>query len=164
MFADLGRYLRAWRSARPEQHARFSRRGFSVIVCRAVVRSSAFCCANPNSQSPVPNPDVRNGTRWCIPGRKLKPGAQVLFERGGVRIDGEVAGDAFSGRGRSGFRRNHPAGLADAIDRVGHIPLPPYIKRDDEPDRSRAVSDGVRARARIGRRADRRPAFHDRAS
>ena len=37
----------------------------------------------------------------------------------------------FQGRRTIRLWTDHPGGLADAIDRVGHIPLPPYIKRDD---------------------------------
>jgi S-adenosylmethionine:tRNA ribosyltransferase-isomerase len=37
----------------------------------------------------------------------------------------------FEGRRTVRLWTDHGAGLADAIDRVGHIPLPPYIKRDD---------------------------------
>ena len=66
------------------------------------------------------------------PGQKLKPGAQVVFERQDVRIDGEVLSMHFQGRRTIRLRTTHAEGLPDAIDRVGHIPLPPYIKRDDE--------------------------------
>jgi len=38
----------------------------------------------------------------------------------------------FQGRRTIRLRTTHAEGLPDAIDRVGHVPLPPYIKRDDE--------------------------------
>src|SRR5262249_19593262 len=66
------------------------------------------------------------------PGQKLKPGARITFERAGVSIEGEVLSMHFQGRRTIRLRTTHPGGLADAIERVGHIPLPPYIKRDDE--------------------------------
>jgi S-adenosylmethionine:tRNA ribosyltransferase-isomerase len=66
------------------------------------------------------------------PGQKLKPGARLLFARDGVRIDGEVLAMHFQGRRTVRLSTDHAAGIADAIDRVGHIPLPPYIKRADE--------------------------------
>jgi S-adenosylmethionine:tRNA ribosyltransferase-isomerase len=65
------------------------------------------------------------------PGQKLKPGAQVLFERDDVRIDGEVLARHFFGRRTIRLRTSHET-LAAAIERVGHVPLPPYIKRGDE--------------------------------
>jgi S-adenosylmethionine:tRNA ribosyltransferase-isomerase len=66
------------------------------------------------------------------PGQKLKPGAQVRFERDGATLVGEVLGRHFYGR-RS-IRLEAPGGerVADLIERIGHVPLPPYIKRDDQ--------------------------------
>jgi S-adenosylmethionine:tRNA ribosyltransferase-isomerase len=65
------------------------------------------------------------------PGQKLKPGAQVVFQCDEVRIRAEVVAMHFQGRRTIRLWTDHAGGLADAIDRVGHIPLPPYIKRDD---------------------------------
>jgi len=66
------------------------------------------------------------------PGQKLKPGAQVRFERDGSSLIGEVLERHFFGR-RS-IRLKAPGGeqVSDLIERIGHMPLPPYIKRDDE--------------------------------
>lgn len=64
------------------------------------------------------------------PGQKLKPGAQVLFERDGVSIRGEVLGRHFHGR-RTIRLTTDGMTVAAAIDVIGHIPLPPYIRRDD---------------------------------
>jgi S-adenosylmethionine:tRNA ribosyltransferase-isomerase len=72
------------------------------------------------------------------PGQKLKPGAKVLFERDGVSLIGEVLERHFFGR-RS-IRLISPGGenVSSAIERIGHTPLPPYIKRADaEADRER---------------------------
>ena len=98
------------------------------------------------------------------PGQKLKPGARVLFERDGVRLHGEVLARHFFGRRTIRLWTDDGSSVTRAIDRIGHIPLPPYIKREDRAVGSRAISDGLRARAWIGRRADRRPAFHRRAA
>ncbi len=66
------------------------------------------------------------------PGQKLKPGAAFVFEREGIRIHGEVLARHF--HGRRTIRLSAEAGdVADAIDRIGHIPLPPYIRRGDRP-------------------------------
>jgi len=90
----------------------------------------------PGSRLPAPDTEV-----WaCLvhPGQKLKPGAQLLFERRGIVIEGEVLSMHFQGRRTIRLRTGHAGGLAEAIDRVGHIPLPPYIKRhDEESDRHR---------------------------
>ena len=64
------------------------------------------------------------------PGQKLKPGARVLFEANGARLYGEVLERLFYGRRR--IRLEAESGsVADAIDKLGHIPLPPYIHRAD---------------------------------
>ena len=57
--------------------------------------------------------------------------ARVVFERDGVRIDGEVLAMHFQGRRTIRLSTDHAGGLADALERVGHIPLPPYITRPD---------------------------------
>lgn len=71
------------------------------------------------------------------PGQKLKPGAQVIFERDGILLRAEVLERLFFGRRRIRLTADSGA-VAQAIDAIGHIPLPPYIHRDDTPaDRER---------------------------
>jgi S-adenosylmethionine:tRNA ribosyltransferase-isomerase len=56
----------------------------------------------------------------------------------------------FQGRRTIRLSTNHPAGLADAIDHVGHIPLPPYIKRgDEESDKDRYQTIYARERGSV---------------
>jgi len=66
------------------------------------------------------------------PGQKLKPGARVVFEREGVTLHGEVLQRRFHGRRTIRLWADAGSDVAGAIDRIGHIPLPPYITRDDE--------------------------------
>ena len=68
------------------------------------------------------------------PGQKLKPGSRVIFERDGARLHGEVVGRHFQGRRTIRLWTDGDIDVATAIERIGHIPLPPYIKRDDRPD------------------------------
>ncbi len=67
------------------------------------------------------------------PGRKVRSGERLLFGGG---LEAEVIG-----RGEFGLRElrfEAEGNLEQAIERVGHIPLPPYIHRPDEPrDRER---------------------------
>jgi S-adenosylmethionine:tRNA ribosyltransferase-isomerase len=64
------------------------------------------------------------------PGQKLKPGAIVRFESGAGAITAEVLAAKFFGRRQ--IRLTPEAGDLDTlIDRLGHVPLPPYIKRAD---------------------------------
>jgi len=72
------------------------------------------------------------------PGQKLKTGARILFERDGWRLHGEIVGRHFHGRRSVLLWTEDGSNVDDAVDRIGHVPLPPYIKRDDDPtDRER---------------------------
>ena len=85
-----------------------------------------------------PGTDPDTWVALVHPGQRLKPGSRMVFERGGHVIEGEVIGRHIHGRR---LVRLHAAGgvpLMDAIHAVGHMPLPPYVKRDDtEADRER---------------------------
>ena len=84
------------------------------------------------------------------PGQKLKPGARVVFERDGVRLQGEVAARHFHGRRTIRLWADGGIDVAAAIDRIGHVPLPPYIKRQDRPsDRDRYQTVYARERGSI---------------
>jgi S-adenosylmethionine:tRNA ribosyltransferase-isomerase len=68
------------------------------------------------------------------PGRKVPVGERIIFG------DGELEG-VVQGREEFGLRVIRfvsKSGFHEALVRLGHIPLPPYIKREDEPaDRER---------------------------
>ena len=64
------------------------------------------------------------------PGRKVPVGERIIFG------DGELEG-VVQGREEFGLRVIRffsKSGFHEALVRLGHIPLPPYIKREDEPD------------------------------
>jgi len=64
--------------------------------------------------------------------RKVKSGTRIHF---GAGLDGEVQ-EVRNGRGRIRLTAN--GNLLDRLQEVGHTPLPPYIRRQDEPlDRER---------------------------
>ncbi len=74
--------------------------------------------------------------RWQAlvrPGRKIRTGERIFF---GPELEAEVLS-----RGTFGLRelRFSSAGnIEEALEKVGHVPLPPYIHRPDEPaDRER---------------------------
>lgn len=84
------------------------------------------------------------------PGQKLKAGARVLFEGAGVHLHGEVLARHFHGRRTIRLWTDGEADVAAVIDRIGHMPLPPYIKRDDRPsDRDRYQTVYARARGSV---------------
>lgn len=68
------------------------------------------------------------------PGQKLKPGARVLFRGQGIELHGEVLEQHFYGRRTVRLWTEGDNDVASAIDAIGHIPLPPYIRRDDTPE------------------------------
>lgn len=67
------------------------------------------------------------------PGQKLKPGARVLFE-GRHTLHGEILERRFFGRRVVRLWTDDGSSVDAAVDAIGHVPLPPYIKRDDRPD------------------------------
>jgi len=67
------------------------------------------------------------------PGRKVRTGEVLLFGEG--ELEAEVIGRGDYGVRRVRLRAREGA-VEDAIDRLGRVPLPPYIRRADEaPDR-----------------------------
>jgi S-adenosylmethionine:tRNA ribosyltransferase-isomerase len=83
------------------------------------------------------------------PGQKLKPGARVVFE-GNHTIHGEILERRFFGRRLVRLWTEDGSPLDKAVDAIGHIPLPPYIKRDDRlEDRERYQTVFAQARGSI---------------
>ncbi len=74
----------------------------------------------------------RNGTKgvWEVLIRgsgRMKPGARIQFEEG---LSGEVK-EIKNGKGKICF--SGQGGVMEILRKIGHMPLPPYIKREDEP-------------------------------
>lgn len=68
------------------------------------------------------------------PGRKIPIGERIVFGDGELEAKVEARGDF----GLRVVRFSSKTGVHEALHRLGHIPLPPYIKRSDEPlDRER---------------------------
>ena len=91
----------------------------------------------PSPESPVPKreSEIPSPEEWealMHPGQKLKPGARVSFERGGIEIHGEVLGRHFHGRRTIRLWTSDGRAVTEAAENIGHIPLPPYIDRPDE--------------------------------
>jgi S-adenosylmethionine:tRNA ribosyltransferase-isomerase len=70
------------------------------------------------------------------PGRKMLTGERVLFGQG--ELEAEIIARGELGLRTLRFVSHDEREVAQHIDRLGHIPLPPYIDRADEPaDRER---------------------------
>ncbi|MEO8371875.1 MAG: tRNA preQ1(34) S-adenosylmethionine ribosyltransferase-isomerase QueA [Candidatus Solibacter sp.] len=89
--------------------------------------------------------DVRDWQALVRPGRKLPVGERIHFDEG---LEGEIMA-----RGELGERtvRFHGADdLYAVFERIGHVPLPPYIKRADSPaDRERYQTVFARERGSV---------------
>src|SRR5215475_7355891 len=90
----------------------------------------------------------RDGRDWQAlvrPGRKLRTGERVRFAEG---LEAEiVAGGDF---GERTVRFHGPYDLWEVFERIGHVPLPPYIKRADEAtDRERYQTVFARERGSV---------------
>ncbi len=95
---------------------------------------------------------VRPGDVWealMHPGQKLRPGARVVFE--GVRtLHAEVLEQRFFGRRVIRLWTDDGSPVDEAVDAIGHVPLPPYIKRGDrEDDRDRYQTVFARSRGSV---------------
>jgi len=77
-----------------------------------------------------------DGKEWealVRPGRKMRTGERIRFPDG---LEGEIIARAEFGERTIRFHTD--ADLFAAFEKIGHIPLPPYIKRADSPaDRER---------------------------
>jgi S-adenosylmethionine:tRNA ribosyltransferase-isomerase len=117
---------------------------------------------------------MRTGAdRWKAfvrPGKRIKSGDRLIDFGGGGNVCLACELDATAGAPGEGgeieliFDLSGPALDAAIMALVGHMPLPPYIasKRRGRA-RPAGLPDHLRPRRRRGRRADRGPAFHDRA-
>jgi len=94
-----------------------------------------------------------DGDRWDAlmhPGQKLRPGGRVLFAGEGRQLQGEVLERRFYGRRVVRLWTDDGSPVDEAIDEIGHVPLPPYIRRPDEPiDRERYQTVFARVRGSV---------------
>jgi S-adenosylmethionine:tRNA ribosyltransferase-isomerase len=65
------------------------------------------------------------------PGQKLKPGARVRFEHERGAMMAEILERQFFGRRRIRLWTEDGSAVDALVDAMGHVPLPPYIHRDD---------------------------------
>ena len=84
------------------------------------------------------------------PGQKLKPGAVVRFDGAGGVLMGEVLARHFQGRRTIRLWPEAGGDVTSLIDALGHVPLPPYIRRKDTAsDRERYQTVFARARGSV---------------
>jgi S-adenosylmethionine:tRNA ribosyltransferase-isomerase len=100
-----------------------------VVECLLVARLDAPYVVSAFSRTVA----HEQGELWealVHPGQKLKPGSEVVFE-GTVTLHGEILDRRFFGRRTIRLWTEDGSAIQGAVEKIGHVPLPPYIKRDD---------------------------------
>jgi S-adenosylmethionine:tRNA ribosyltransferase-isomerase len=91
--------------------------------------------------------------RWDAlvhPGQKLRPGRRVRFERGGTVLEAEMLDQRTFGRRTIRLWRPDGGDVDAAVDALGEVPLPPYIRRAaDSQDRERYQTVYARIRGSV---------------
>jgi len=109
---------------------------------------------------PVAEPDLSaaasaKADTWIAlvhPGQRLREGTRMVFGAGGAgaMLHAEVIGRHFHGRRTVRLWTEDGSPVRDTIDAIGHVPLPPYIKRPDATsDRDRYQTVYARERGSI---------------
>ena len=106
---------------------------------------------DPGSRAADP-PDA--GSRWydalMHPGQKLKPGSLVRFEGPAGVLIAEIVARHFQGRRTIRLTAERGGDVDTLVDALGHMPLPPYIKRPDTlDDRERYQTVFARVRGSV---------------
>jgi S-adenosylmethionine:tRNA ribosyltransferase-isomerase len=84
------------------------------------------------------------------PGQKLKEGALIRFEGSSGALMGEVLARRFHGRRTIRLWPESKGTVEELVDSLGHMPLPPYIKRPDTAlDHERYQTVYARARGSV---------------
>ena len=84
------------------------------------------------------------------PGQRLRERSRMRFEAHGRVLHAEIVGLHFHGRRTVKLWTEDGSAVRDTIDAIGHMPLPPYIKRADAPqDRDRYQTIYARERGSI---------------
>lgn len=123
-----------------------------AVECLLLGGPAADTGAGSRSPDPAARPDAASRIFDALmhPGQKLKPGSLVRFEGPAGVLTAEVLARHFQGR-RTIRLFTDAGGDVDAlIDALGHVPLPPYIKRvDTAADRERYQTVFARVRGSV---------------
>jgi len=96
--------------------------------------------------------DRADGELWealVHPGQRLGPGQRIQFG-GGPTLHGEILKRLFHGRRLVRLWTDDGSPIDRAVDAIGHMPLPPYIKRaDGSADRERYQTVFARERGSV---------------
>lgn len=97
--------------------------------------------------------DSAKAERWIAlvhPGQRLREGSRMVFRAGERVLNAEIVGRHFHGRRTVRLWTDDGSSVRETIDAIGHVPLPPYIKRPDAmSDRDRYQTVYARERGSI---------------
>ncbi len=146
-FACIGDFLRAGDLLVVNDSRVFPAR----LIGRRVPSGGAVECLLMGTGREVEGvPGAEDWDALVHPGQKLKPGSRVRFEGEGTALEGEILERRFHGRRRVRLREASGKSVAQAVEAIGHVPLPPYIDREDRPeDRERYQTVYARERGSI---------------
>jgi S-adenosylmethionine:tRNA ribosyltransferase-isomerase len=123
------------------------------LLGRRVPSGGAVECLLLRPADPHPERATTGGEDWealMHPGQKLKPGALVRFEGPAGVLNGEVLARHFQGRRTIRLWPESGGDVASLVDALGHVPLPPYIHREDtSADRDRYQTVYARNRGSV---------------
>ncbi|MEZ5294251.1 MAG: tRNA preQ1(34) S-adenosylmethionine ribosyltransferase-isomerase QueA [Vicinamibacterales bacterium] len=126
-FADLPRWLRRGDLLVVNDTKVFPAR---LLGRREPGGGAVECLLLSRTTPPAASAAAEEWRALVSPGSRVSPGTRLVFERDGVRLDGEVVERAASARlVRLSTLDGTP--VMEAVERLGHVPLPPYIKRAD---------------------------------
>ena len=148
---DLPRFLRPGDLLAVNDSRVFAAR----LLGNRVPSGGAVECLLLSPADPPPGLDAAagKGELWSAlmhPGQKLKPGAIVRFSGDAGTLMAQVLARHFQGRRTIRLWTEDDRPVADLVDALGHVPLPPYISRPDRPaDRDRYQTVYARARGSV---------------
>jgi S-adenosylmethionine:tRNA ribosyltransferase-isomerase len=142
----LHREERRWEDRRFRDLPEYLRVGDCLVLNDSRVLPSRLLAGNIEIMLVEPvSADAREWRALVRPGRKLRTGAVVRFDEG---LAAEIL--AQGERGERTVRLSGAADIYAAIERLGHMPLPPYIKRPDRTeDRERYQTVFARERGSV---------------
>jgi S-adenosylmethionine:tRNA ribosyltransferase-isomerase len=127
--------------------------GGAVECLLLATEQHAFTRAAEQHESRFATEEHGRTQDWdCLmhPGQKLKPGALVRFEGPAGVLTAEVIARHFQGRRTIRLSSESGGDVEALIDALGHMPLPPYIKRGDTlADRERYQTVFARVRGSV---------------
>jgi S-adenosylmethionine:tRNA ribosyltransferase-isomerase len=121
-----------------------------AVECLLLSRIPDLQASRPLGPPAPRPPDSHLWTALMHPGQKLKPGARVRFEGEAGVLIAEVVERHFHGRRTIRLWTEAGRDVDALVDALGHVPLPPYIKRHDTAsDRERYQTIFARSRGSV---------------